>query len=161
MVEYEKERTLRIDFPCDEFFVRERRHRHEVIDRRRSDLQSPLRVFTHAEYSFATLCGSGEMDVRELRDRVPHRFVRNAFGAVAAVNMGDKPPANRRGGRGRHRFDSITENQNHIGAQPFECAGKTFNPAAERYGVLGPSRPPDSLHFDPGGDLKFRFDIDS
>ena len=62
----------------------------------------------------STLCTRWKMDVRKLRNRVAHRFVRNTFCAIAAVDVGNANAANRRRTRCRKRFNSITKNNHKV-----------------------------------------------
>jgi hypothetical protein len=62
----------------------------------------------------STLCTRWKMDMRKLRDRVAHRFVRNTFCAIAAVDVGNANAANRRRTRCSKRFNSITEDDDKL-----------------------------------------------
>ena len=87
-----------------------------------------------------------KMEMRKLCDRMARAFV-DRSGNLATLYVRDTDVHIRGGDGGRQRLVSIADDQNQIGFEPLELAGKLHDPKADRF-----------CHGGRGG--AFQFDVD-
>ncbi|GDX97716.1 hypothetical protein LBMAG48_01200 [Phycisphaerae bacterium] len=99
------------------------------------------------------------MQLRELRDSVAHRFISDAFSAVAAVNMGKSKTADARSTGSGKCFDAISQHDNPVRFEMRKAAAKACDAAPERFNVFEPTCATRDLHGNDVGDGEVTFDI--
>jgi hypothetical protein len=109
---HEEDEIWRADFSM--FMVDCRPDRSDSIDGWRTNKMNTRRILAKALDARGTLCTRWKVDVCKFGDRVAHRFVRNTFCAITAVDVRNANAANRRRTRCSKRFDPITEDDDKI-----------------------------------------------
>ena len=113
----------------------------DAVDPGGANDMNSMGVFAKPEDSVGALFCRGEMNVRELRDRVSQRIVDLAQRAIATVNVSDDPAAQMRRSCGGEGFDAIADDQHNVCLQPIKtsCKNSMARPVLIAASVREPS----------------------
>ena len=139
--------------------VRCGRDRREPVDRGGTHEVDARWILAETDDSLGAPGARGEMQVRELGDRVAHRLVGDALGAVAAVDVRDAHAGDRRRTRGGERLDPVAEDDDGVGRDAGEEFGEGRHASAERGRIGGAPRLARALHLEAVDAVPARLDL--
>ena len=103
----------------------------EAVEARRADDVDAIRQFAHQDNALGRVAGCGQVNVRELCDRMAERVVKIAGGHVAAVNVGQSAAGRHRRERTGERLDAVAKDHDDVAFRGFEKSRNAGHAARE------------------------------
>ena len=96
----------------------------QLIQPRSTEVEYAIGRFPHLHHAACVFVGGDKMQMGELGQGVPNRFVVSPLGDLAAVNVRDRYPGDQCRLRHREDLEAITEHHDDVRPQPLDGIGE-------------------------------------